>query len=128
LEQLEEDGGLERAKRKVTKRCDIVVKALLLFDGFLSLLGTDHKDLTPQHIVKAQEYARKTLAVWQILQLSMTPKCHGSEDHACDQLELLKGLSYFWEDWVEQLHQLCLKTNRRTKMIRNRDQKYKLYT
>jgi hypothetical protein len=29
---------------------------------------------------------------------------------------------------VEQLHQLGLKNNRRTKTIRSRDQKYKLYT
>jgi hypothetical protein len=48
LEQLEEDGGLERAKREVTKRCGIVAKALLLFDGFLPLLSTDHKDITSQ--------------------------------------------------------------------------------
>ena len=92
------------------------------------LLRTDHKDLTPQHIEKAREYTKKALAVWRILQLSVTPKCHGSEDHACDQLELLKGLADFCEDWVEQLHQLGLKNNRRTKTIRNRDQKYKLYT
>ncbi len=58
----------------------------------------------------------------------MTPKRHASEDHACDQLELLKGLADFCEDWVEQLHQLGLKNNRRTKTIRNRDRKYKLYT
>ena len=128
LEQLEEDGGSDRVKREVTKRCDIVAKALLLFDGLLSLLRTDHKDVTPQLIAKAREYARKALAVWRILELSVTPKCHGSEDHACDQLELLKGLADFCEDWVEQLHQLGLKNNRRTKTIRNRDRKYKLYT
>jgi hypothetical protein len=58
----------------------------------------------------------------------VTPKCHGSEDHTCDQLELLKGLADFCEDWVEQLHQLGLKNNWRTKTIRNRDSKYKLYT
>jgi hypothetical protein len=62
------------------------------------------------------------------MELSVTPKCHASEDHACDQLELLKGLADFCEDWVEQLHQLGLKNNRRTKTIRNRDRKYKLYT
>ncbi len=128
LEKLEEDGGSERAKREVAKRCDIVAKALLLFDGFLSLLRTDHKDLTPEHIEKAREYVRKALAVWRILDLSVTPKCHGSEDHACDQLELLKGLADYCEDWVEQLHQLGLKNNQRTKTIRNRDRKYKLYT
>jgi hypothetical protein len=70
LEQLEEDGGSERAKREVMKWCVIVAKALLLFDGFISLIRTDHKDLTLQHIAKAQEYARKSLAVWRILQLS----------------------------------------------------------
>jgi hypothetical protein len=128
VEQLEEDGGSERAKTEVRKRCDIVAKALLLFDGFLSILRTDHKDLTPQHITKARRYARKALEVWRILELSVTPKCHGSEDHACDQLEFLKGLADFCEDWVEQLHQLGLKNNRRTRTIRNRDRKYKLYT
>jgi hypothetical protein len=128
LEKLEEDGGSERAKREVTKRCDIVAKALLLFDGFLSILRTDHQNLTPQLIAKARQFAMKALAVWRILELSVTPKCHGAEDHACDQLELLQGLADFCEDWVEQLHQLGLKNNRRTKTIRNRDRKYKLYT
>jgi hypothetical protein len=68
------------------------------------------------------------LAGWRILQLSVTPKYRGSEDHACDQLELLKGLADFCEEWVEQLHQLGLKNNQRTMTIRNQDQKYKLYT
>jgi hypothetical protein len=128
LDQLEEDGGPERAKTEVRKRCDIVATALLLFDGFLSLVRTEHKDLTPQHITKAREYAAKAVAVGRIMELSVTLKCHASEDHTCDQLELLKGLADFCEDWVEQLHQLGLKNSRRTKTIRNRDRKYKLYT
>ncbi len=33
----------------------------------------------------------------------------------------------FCEDWVEQLHQLGLKNNRRTKGVRNRDRKYGLH-
>jgi hypothetical protein len=53
LEQLEEDGGSERANREVAKWCDIVPKVLLLFDRFLSLLRTDHKDPMPQNIGKA---------------------------------------------------------------------------
>jgi hypothetical protein len=127
LEKLEEDGGSQRTKREVTKRCDIVAKALLLFDGFLSILRTPHQDLTPAHIAKAREYSRKALTVWRILQLSVTPKAHGGEDHACDQLEFLKGLADYCEDWVEQLHQLGLKNNRRTKTIRDRNRKYQLY-
>jgi hypothetical protein len=47
LDELERMGD-RRAKREVKKLCEIVAKALLLFDGFLSLLRTDHKDLTPQ--------------------------------------------------------------------------------
>jgi hypothetical protein len=58
----------------------------------------------------------------------VTPKCHGSEHHACDQLELLWGPADFCEDWVEQLHQLGLKNNRRTKTTRDRDRKHKLRT
>jgi hypothetical protein len=129
LDQLEEDGGSEQAKTEVRKRCDIVATALLLFDGFLSLVRTKHKDLTPQHhITKAREYVSKAVAVWRIMELSVTPKCHASKDHACDQLGLLKGLADFCVVWVEQLHQLGLKNNRRTKSIRNQDRKYKLYT
>jgi hypothetical protein len=37
LDRLEENGGSERAKREVKERCCIVAKALLLFDGLLSL-------------------------------------------------------------------------------------------
>jgi hypothetical protein len=85
-------------------------------------------DLTPEHITKAREYAKKALEVWQLLRLSVTPKCHRGEDHACNQLELLKGIADFCEDWVEQLHQLGLKNNRRKKTIRNKERKYKLYT
>jgi hypothetical protein len=69
---------------------------------------------------------QQVVAVWWIMKLSVTPKCHASEGHACDQLELLKGLADFCEDWVEQLHQLGLKNNRRRKTIRNRETKYKL--
>jgi hypothetical protein len=124
LEKLEEDGASDRAKREVSKRCDIIAKCLLWFDGFLSILWTEHKDLTPELTAKAREHATKALAVWRMLQLSVTPKSHGSEHHACDQLELLQGLADFCEDWVEQLHQLGLKNNRRTKGVRDRDQKH----
>ena len=34
----------------------------------------------------------------------------------------------FCEDWVEQLHQLGLENIRQTKTIRDKYQKYKLYT
>ena len=63
------------------------------------------------------------------MKLSVTPKCHhASEYHACDQLERLWGLADFCEDWVlEQLHQLGLKNNRRTKTVRDRVKKYNLY-
>jgi hypothetical protein len=60
---------------------------------------------------------QQAVAVWQMMKLLVTPDCHASEDHACDQLELLKG--DFCEDWVEQLDQLGLKNNRRIKTIRN---------
>jgi hypothetical protein len=45
-----------------------------------------------------------------------------------DQLEFLQGLADFCEDWVEQLHQLGLKNNRRMKGVRNRDRKCGLHT
>ena len=68
------------------------------------------------------------MQVWRILKLSVTPKCHRSEYNACDKLEFPWGLSDFCEDWVEQLHQLGLKNKGKPKTIRDRDQKYKLYT
>jgi hypothetical protein len=61
LDQPEEDGVSERAKREVRKRCGIVAKALLLFDGFVSLLvRTDHKDLTPPTHNKGQIVPNKS--------------------------------------------------------------------
>jgi hypothetical protein len=60
--------------------------------------------------------------------LPVMPKCHSSEDHACVQVESLKGLANFCEDWVEQLHQLWLKNKRRMNTIRYRDRKHELYT
>jgi hypothetical protein len=64
LKQLKEDGGLERARREVTKLCSIVEKALLLFDRSLSLLRTDHIDQTPY---SSQKYATEAVVVWQLL-------------------------------------------------------------
>jgi flagellin-specific chaperone FliS len=84
LDQLEEDERLERAKREVKKAVDIVAKASLLFDGFLSLLSTDHKALSLKQITKVREYATKAMAVWWIEELSLLLKCHASEDHACE--------------------------------------------
>jgi hypothetical protein len=128
LEKMVEDGASERAKKEVTKRCDIVAKCLLLFDGFLSVLRTEHEDLNPELIAKAREHATKALALWRMLKLSVTPKCHGSEHHAADQLEFPQGLADFCEDWVQQLHQLGSKNNQRTKGVRNRDRKCGLHT
>jgi hypothetical protein len=118
LAELDKNEASARAKREVSKRCDIIAKCLLLFDGFLSILRTEHKDdLTPVLTAKAREHATKALAVWRTLKLSVTPKSHGSECHACDQLELLQGIADFCEDWSEQLHQLGLKNDRRTKGV-----------
>jgi hypothetical protein len=68
------------------------------------------------------------LELLRILEIKVTLKAHGVEDHACDQLEFLMGLADFWEDWVERLHQLGLKNNRRTRTISNKDRKCQLYT
>jgi hypothetical protein len=60
LDQLEEDGGSERAKREVQKQCEIVAKVLLLFDGFLSLVRTEHGDLTPPTHKEGQRVCTKS--------------------------------------------------------------------
>jgi hypothetical protein len=116
-----------------------VANALLLFDRVLSLVRTNHKalilkSLRRQYIyiyiyIYIAIYATKAVPVWQIMELSMMPKCQACEDHAYDQLELLKEglLADFCEDWVEQLYQLGLKNDRRTKTIRNRGKKDKVY-
>ena len=63
LERLEENGGSEQAEIEVKKRCDIISKALLLFDEVFSLLRTSHKDLTPRKIKKSQRYIKKVLHI-----------------------------------------------------------------
>jgi hypothetical protein len=124
--ELVENGGTDRAKKETKKQCEVVGNALVNFDGLLSLLRTPHQDLTPAMFAQARQYSKKGLELWRILNIKVTPKAHGVEDHACDQLEYLLGLADFCEDWVERLHQLGLKNNRRTRTISNR--KYRLYT
>jgi hypothetical protein len=63
LEKLVEDGASERAKREVTKRCDIAAKCLLLFDSFLAILHADHEDLAPELMAKATDHT--TEKHWQ---------------------------------------------------------------
>jgi hypothetical protein len=126
--ELVENGGTDRAKKETKKQCEVVGNALVNFDGLLSLLRTPHQDLTPAMFAQARQYSKKGLELWRILNIKVTPKAHGVEDHACDQLEYLLGLADFCEDWVERLHQLGLKNNRRTRTISNRDRKYRLYT
>jgi hypothetical protein len=128
LAELDANGASLRAKREVSKRRDIIANGSLLFDGFLSVSRTEHKDLAPALTAKARERATKALAAaWRMLKLSVTPKSHGSEHHACNQLEFPQGMADFCEDWVKQLHQLGLKNNRRTKGVRDRDRKRGLH-
>jgi hypothetical protein len=89
-------------------------------------LRTDDKDLTPWKIMRARQRAKKAFEAWWTTQLSVTPKCHASESHACDQLELQWGTVDFCQDWVKQLCQLGLKNDQRTKTIGDRDKKCKL--
>jgi hypothetical protein len=99
--ELVENGGTNWARRETKKQCKAVGNTLLNFDGFLSLLLTPHKDLTPAIFAQGQQYSKKALGFWRILDIKVTPKAHGVEDyHACDQLELLMGLADFCEDWV----------------------------
>jgi hypothetical protein len=111
--RLVENGGTDRARRETKKQCEVIGNALLNFDEFLSLLRTPHKDLMPAIFTQAQQYSKKAFELWRILDIKVTPKAHGVEDHAFNQLEWLMGLADFCEDWVEQLHQLDLKNNRR---------------
>jgi hypothetical protein len=115
LAEPDQNEGSLLAKREASKRRDIIAKCLLLFDGFLSVSRPEHKDLTPAIIAKARERAKKALAAWRMLKLSVAPKSRGSERHACDQPEFLQGMADFCEDWAEQLHQLGLKNDRRMK-------------
>jgi hypothetical protein len=116
----------EEREKQARKRCDVAAKALLFFNGLLSILRTDDKDSTPWKIMQARQRAKKALEAWWTTQLSVTPKCHASESHACDQLKLQWGLVDFCQDWVEQLCQLGLKNDQRTKTIGDRDKKCKL--
>jgi hypothetical protein len=54
--ELAENGDTDRAKRETKKQCKVVGNALLNFDGFLSLLRTSHKDLTPAIFAQARQY------------------------------------------------------------------------
>ena len=62
------------------------------------------------------------------VKLSVTPKFHASKYRCMRPIEVQReSLSDFCEELVEQRHQVGLKNNGRTKGVRNRDWKRKLY-
>jgi hypothetical protein len=93
--KLVENGGTDRARTETKKQCEVVGNALLNFDGFLSLLRTPHQDLTPAIFAQARQYSKKASELWRILEIKVTRKAHGVEDHACDQSEWLMGPADF---------------------------------
>jgi hypothetical protein len=84
--------GESKEKSSLTKWFNIFAKALLLFDLSLSpLKRTDHKDLPPPNTSQRPNNRQQMPCQYGRYPncLSVTPKCHGSEHHACDELELL---------------------------------------
>ena len=59
-----------------------------------------------------------------MLKIPVTPEMHAVEMHLVWQFELFKGLFDFREDWVELLHQLGLKDNKRSRGLRDRPTKF----
>ena len=98
---------IEKAPSKAAKTnevCDDVVTALVLWDSAFSKLRT--VDPSESECDEAQENIDLAVEQLRKMGISITPKVHGTQFHAVDQMKAIPGgISKLAEDWVEQYHQ-----------------------
>mgnify|MGYP000506219415 CR=1 FL=1 len=81
-------------------------------DGLMSALRTVRFHVTPQLIIKTEEYLKRSLELWRHLEMSITPKLHCLEDHAIYFFRKYCGFSDLGEDSGEQAHQLKARSDK----------------
>jgi hypothetical protein len=123
---LEEEGqknkmdavGMENFK----VRCQVTRDAMILFDGFFSLLQETASRAMSELELKgkltlAERYVAGAMQLWRSLQMSVTPKAHACETHAVQKIKTT-------EEWVERLHQEHLRDKVRVRSMRDKAKKF----
>jgi hypothetical protein len=123
---LEEEGerknmdavGMENVK----VRCRVTRDAMILFDGFFSLLQETATKVMSESELKtkltlAGRYVAGAMQLWRSLQMSVTPKAHACETHAVQKIKTT-------EEWVERLHQEHLRDKVRVRSMRDKAKKF----
>jgi hypothetical protein len=85
----------------------------------MSALQTVGFHVTPQLIIKTEQYLQWSLRHWRHLEISLTPKLHCLEDHAiCISLKY-SGFSNLGENSGEQARQLEARIDKRLAAVRD---------
>lgn len=98
---------LEKAPAKenlINEKCNDIRDALVLWDAAFSKLRT--VDPTPDDCNKAQQLIDVAVAQLRKMDISITPKVHGTQYHAVYQMRTIPGgIAKLGEDWIEKYHQ-----------------------
>ena len=111
--------GMENVK----VRCKVTRDAMILFDGFFSVLqetatkGMSESELKTK-LTLAERYVTGAMQLWRSLQMSVTPKAHACEAHAT------KKKIRTTEEWVERLHQEHLRDKVRVRSMRDKAKRF----
>jgi hypothetical protein len=112
---------------EIINRCDCTATCLILFDGLISQIYKTSEQVEADlegTLAQTRDFSKKALSSWRSLGLSVTLKAHVCEDHICKQMQDLKGIGDYNEEFVERLHQEGVRTNRRVQTMRDRTMKY----
>ena len=110
---------------KVVAYCESIKGSLVLWDSIISQCSVSSENFDGEQQVESMECTiKKAIASIRALKISLGPKFHSVEDHLIWQLQLYKGFLELREDWVERLHQIGLKDNKRSQRLRDREKKF----
>jgi hypothetical protein len=105
---------------EIVQRSESTVEALKQFDALFAMLRIPNGQTADCSLQDILLHAKKAIASWRQLAMSVTPKVHIIEDHAIEQFERLQGFGDFTEDYIEQAHQWGEIEERRTHGLRDR--------
>jgi hypothetical protein len=105
---------------RIQTRCDVTASLLTNYDGFFSRLRLAKEDYTSDTVEEARTFIGNGMQLLRALQMSVTPKAHACETHACAQMELERGMGDYDEEFVERWHQEGKRNDVRTRMMRER--------
>jgi hypothetical protein len=97
--------------------CNIVKEALTLWNKAFTLCQKHNP--SDADCTQTQEHINAAMEATRQLEVSITPKNHGMEDHVVDQMRRIPGgIAHLMEYWVEQYHQTGSKFDRKCKHAR----------